>query len=117
MVAFQEGLGFTQKDAENLERVKEAMADLATGKGLLGTPDAAAAAAFAGLLDAETRRQELTLRGVEKSSMAKTRPCRTGWKRQAHRNPQIGHPELRRKVFIWVSHAKTKPWCQVEAER
>jgi len=68
MVAFQEEAGFTQKDAENLERVKDAMAERAVGKaGVLESgPDAAAAAAFAQLLDAETRRQELALRSAEK---------------------------------------------------
>jgi hypothetical protein len=64
------GEAFTQKDAENLERVKDAMAELAVGKaGVLGSgPDAAAAAAFAQLLDAETRREELALRNTAKAS-------------------------------------------------
>lgn len=62
--------GFTQKDAENLQRVKDAMAEKAAGQeGVLGSgPDAAAAAAFAQLLDAETRRQELALRIPGKDS-------------------------------------------------
>jgi hypothetical protein len=69
-MAIQESAGFTQKDAENLEQVKDAMAELAVGKeGVLGSnPDPAAAAAFAQLLDAETRRQEVTLRAVGKAS-------------------------------------------------
>jgi hypothetical protein len=69
-MAIQESAGFTQKDAENLERVKDAMAELAVGKeGLLsGKPDTAAAMAFAHLLDAETRRQEITLKSVEKAT-------------------------------------------------
>jgi hypothetical protein len=69
MVALQEGAGFTQKDAEDFERVKDAMAELAVGKaGVLGSnPDAAAAAAFAQLLDAETRRQEVTLSRLRKN--------------------------------------------------
>src|ERR1035437_4319954 len=64
--------GFSQKDADNLERVKDAMAELATGKGLLGTPDATAATAFAQLLDAETRREELVMKapGQEKAAPA-----------------------------------------------
>ena len=68
MVAFQDGAGFTEKDAANLERVKDAMAERAVGKaGVLESgPDAAAAAAFAQLLDAETRRQELALRSAGK---------------------------------------------------
>ena len=68
MAGIQESAGFTQKDAENLERVKDAMAQLAVGKeGLLGgTPDVAAATAYAHLLDAETRRQELVLKSAEK---------------------------------------------------
>jgi hypothetical protein len=72
MAGIQEGAGFTQKDAENLERVKDAMAELAVGKeGMLGGGhNAAAAAAFAQLLDAETRRQELTVRAVGKASEA-----------------------------------------------
>lgn len=70
MAGIQEGGGFTPKDAENLERVKDAMAELAVGKeGVLGSaPDARAAAAFAQLLDAETRRQEVTLRNVGKEN-------------------------------------------------
>ena len=40
------------------------MAELATGKGLLGSPDAAAAVAFAHLLDAETRREELAMKAT-----------------------------------------------------
>lgn len=53
--------GLTEKDAENLQRIKNAIAEKAVGQeGVLGSgPDAAAAAAFAALLDAETRRAEL----------------------------------------------------------
>jgi hypothetical protein len=51
--------GFNETDAANLQRVKDAMAERAVGGGVLGQPDAAAAAAFAALLDAETRRTEL----------------------------------------------------------
>ena len=51
--------GFNETDAENLQRVKDAMAERAVGGGVLAGPDAAAAAAFAALLDAETRRAEL----------------------------------------------------------
>ena len=81
MVAFQEGAGFTQKDAENLERVKDAMAELAVGKeGLLGgTPDVAAATAYAHLLDAETRRQELALRSAEKGVATPEMPAALSW--------------------------------------
>jgi hypothetical protein len=61
---------FNEKDAGNLQRVKDAMADKAAGKeGVLEHgPDAAAAVAFAHLLDAETRRHELALRSAGKSS-------------------------------------------------
>ena len=81
MVAFQEGAGFTQKDAENLERVKDAMAERAVGKaGVLESgPDAAAAAAFAQLLDAETRRQELALRSAEKGVATPEMPAALSW--------------------------------------
>lgn len=51
--------GFNETDAANLQRVKDAMAERAVGGGVLGQPDAAAAAAFAALLDAETRRAEV----------------------------------------------------------
>lgn len=51
--------GFNETDAANLQRVKDAMAERAVGGGLVTGPDAAAAAAFAALLDAETRRAEL----------------------------------------------------------
>jgi hypothetical protein len=56
--------GFNETDAANLQRVKDAMAERAVGGGVLGQPDAAAAAAFAALLDAETRRAELRLKSV-----------------------------------------------------
>ena len=61
---------FNEKDAGNLQRVKDAMADKAAGKeGVLEHgPDAAAAAALAALLDAETRRHELTLKTQGKSN-------------------------------------------------
>ena len=66
--------GFTQEDAENLQYVKAAMAQKAVGQqGVLGSgPDAAAAAAFAALLDAETRRAELAAKfqGQEKPSVS-----------------------------------------------
>lgn len=54
--------GFNEKDAENLQRVKDAMAEKAAGGGVFTSADAAAAAAFAQLLDAETRRAELALK-------------------------------------------------------
>ncbi len=56
--------GFNETDATNLQRVKDAMAERATGGGLVTGPDAAAAAAFAALLDAETRRAELAGKSV-----------------------------------------------------
>jgi hypothetical protein len=61
---------FNEKDAENLQRVKDAMAEKAAGRdGMLEHgPDAAAAAAFAQLLDAETRRHELVLRSAGKAA-------------------------------------------------
>ena len=61
--------GFNETDAANLQRVKDAMAERAVGGGVLGQPDAAAAAAFAALLDAETRRAELAAKsqGQEKA--------------------------------------------------
>ena len=64
------GIDFNEKDAENLQRVKDAMAEKAAGKGgmLESGPDAAAAAAFAQLLDAETRRHELVLRNQGKAA-------------------------------------------------
>jgi hypothetical protein len=65
------GIEFNEKDAENLQRVKDAMAEKAAGKdGMLEHgPDTAAAAAFAALLDAETRRAELVTKfqGQEKT--------------------------------------------------
>jgi len=43
--------GFSQKDAENLERVKDSMAELAAGKmGPLAIPNEGAGASFARLL-------------------------------------------------------------------
>jgi hypothetical protein len=64
------GIEFNEKDTENLQRVKDAMAEKAAGKGgmLESGPDAAAAAAFAQLLDAETRRHELVLRSAGKAA-------------------------------------------------
>jgi hypothetical protein len=64
------GIEFNEKDTENLQRVKDAMAEKAAGKGgmLESGPDAAAAAAFAQLLDAETRRHELVLRNAGKAA-------------------------------------------------
>jgi hypothetical protein len=56
--------GFNETDAANLQRVKDAMAERAVGGGLVTGPDAAAAAAFAALLDAETRRAELSAKSV-----------------------------------------------------
>jgi hypothetical protein len=58
--------GFNETDAANLQRVKDAMAERAVGGGLVSGPDAAAAVAFAALLDAETRREELRLKSVER---------------------------------------------------
>ena len=62
--------GFNETDAANLQRVKDAMAERAVGGGVLGGPDAAVAAAFAALLDAETRRAELAAKsqGQEKTT-------------------------------------------------
>lgn len=64
--------GFNETDAANLQRVKDAMAEKAVGGGVLGGTDAAAAAAFAALLDAETRRAELAGKfvGPEKAPAA-----------------------------------------------
>ena len=61
--------GFNDKDAANLQRVKDAMAEKAVGGGLVTGPDAAAAAAFAALLGAETRCAELAAKsqGQEKT--------------------------------------------------
>jgi hypothetical protein len=39
------GIELNEKDALNLQEIKDKMAELATGKGLLGSPDAAAAVA------------------------------------------------------------------------
>jgi hypothetical protein len=58
------GIELNEKDALNLQEMKDKMAELATGKGLLGSPDAAAAVAFAHLLDAETRREELVMKAA-----------------------------------------------------
>jgi hypothetical protein len=55
---------FNETDAANLQRVKDAMAERAVSGGVLGQPDAAAATAFAALLDAETRRAELARKSV-----------------------------------------------------
>jgi hypothetical protein len=62
--------GFNETDAANLQRVKDAMAERAIGGGLVGGPDSTAAAAFAALLDAETRRAELAAKfqGQDKTS-------------------------------------------------
>ena len=60
--------GLSEKDAANLQEMKDKMAELATGEGMLKSPDAAAAVAFAHLLDAETRRHELTLKTQGKSN-------------------------------------------------
>ena len=64
------GYEFNERDAENLQRVKDAMAEKAAGNGgmLESGPDAAAAAAFAQLLDAETRRHELALKVTGKGN-------------------------------------------------
>lgn len=56
--------GFNETDGGNLQRVKDAMAERAVNGGALGSPDAAAAAAFAALLDAETRRAELAAKSM-----------------------------------------------------
>jgi hypothetical protein len=67
--------GFNETDAANLQRVKDAMAERAVGGGgVLGQPDAAAAAAFAALLDAETRREELRLKSVGQGKAAAAAP-------------------------------------------
>lgn len=64
--------GFNETDANNLQRVKDAMAEKAVGGGVLSGSDPAAAAAFAALLDAETRRAELAAKsqGQEKTPAA-----------------------------------------------
>jgi hypothetical protein len=62
------GIELNEKDAANLQEMKDKMAELATGKGMLKSPDAAAAVAFAHLLDAETRRHELALRSAGKAN-------------------------------------------------
>lgn len=64
------GIELNEKDAANLQEIKDKMAEMATGKGLLGSPDAAAAAAFAQLLDAETRREELIMRAAGQGTPA-----------------------------------------------
>lgn len=77
MVEFQNAAGFTEKDAANLERVKDAMAERAVGKaGVLESgPDAAAAAAFAQLLEAETNRERLMLERAGKAATAPEIPA------------------------------------------
>jgi len=64
------GIELNEKDAANLQEIKDKMAEMATGKGLLGSPDAAAAAAFARLLDAETRREELIMQAARQGKSA-----------------------------------------------
>jgi hypothetical protein len=66
--------GFNETDAANLQRVKDAMAERAVGGSVLGGSDPAAAAAFAALLDAETRRAELAAKsfGQEKAQASPT---------------------------------------------
>jgi hypothetical protein len=66
--------GFNETDAANLQRVKDAMAERAVGGGVLGQPDAAAAAAFAALLDAETRRAELAGKSQGQDKVAAAAP-------------------------------------------
>lgn len=66
--------GFNETDAANLQRVKDAMAERAIGGGLVSGPDAAAAAAFAQLLDAETRRAELTLKSAARDKAPAAAP-------------------------------------------
>jgi hypothetical protein len=69
--------GFNETDAANLQRVKDAMAERAIGGGLVSGPDAAAAAAFAALLDAETRRAELAAKsqGQDKTKASPAAGC------------------------------------------
>jgi hypothetical protein len=62
------GIELNEKDTANLQEMKDKMAELATGQGMLKSPDAAAAVAFAHLLDAETRRHELMLRSAGKAA-------------------------------------------------
>jgi hypothetical protein len=66
--------GFNETDAANLQRVKDAMAERAVGGGVLGGPDAAAASAFAALLDAETRRAELAAKSQGQDKGAASAP-------------------------------------------
>jgi len=66
--------GFNETDAANLQRVKDAMAERAVGGGLVSSPDAAAAAAFAQLLDAETRRAELALKSTTRDKAPAASP-------------------------------------------
>ena len=61
-VGFNEG--FSPKDAANLQAIKDLMAK----KALEGNGDVAAATAFAQLLEAETRRREISVKAAEKMS-------------------------------------------------
>jgi hypothetical protein len=61
-VGFNEGLN--PKDAANLQAIKDLMAK----KALEGGGDTAAATAFAQLLEAETRRHEISVKAAEKMS-------------------------------------------------
>ena len=67
--------GFNETDSANLQRVKDAMAEKAVGGGVLGGTDAAAAAAFAALLDAETRRAELAGKSKSQEKAPATAPA------------------------------------------
>jgi hypothetical protein len=71
--------GFNETDTANLQRVKDAMAERAVGGGVLGGPDAAAASAFAALLDAETRRAELAAKSQRQEKAPATPAAGGGW--------------------------------------
>jgi hypothetical protein len=67
--------GFNDTDAANLQRVKDAMVEKVVGGSLVGGSDAAAAAAFAALLDAETRREELRLKSMGQGNSPAAAPA------------------------------------------
>jgi hypothetical protein len=79
--------GFNETDAANLQRVKDAMAERAVGGGVLGGPDAAAAAAFAALLDAETRRTELAAKSQGQEKTPASPPAGGSWTESVGNRP------------------------------